>query len=248
MHKLTKYYVLNLNDQLNPVFHGTTKQVCKFLKKQVKESRLQLAVKHQRVFEVNGSKCIVVEDFEYNSEKKGTEPEEVWQLFQEGEYNLYYVSDEGRVMYKRKSTGKESMAKISLDSHGVAVVRVQGKPVQVKNLVAKYFIPEYEKTRYPQVFVKDDNPYNCAVSNLRLSSASEERQKEKKGRGRIKCALWENGKKVKTYNSIREASRDLYYGYGDISHYFKDSKHKRYKSLPFDLRVVGGRKKSGERC
>lgn len=233
--------MLDSTHLLEPVFYGTAKQVCKFLKGQVTENKLQLAIKNQTEFVIGDkTRCIVVEDFEKT--KREEKAEEIWHMFKEGEKLVYYVSDQGRVKYKNKATGKESIAKMYVDKQGVAIVRVQKKQVQVKNLVAKHFSREYNEmvktVKRPVVRVKDGNPLNCNVNNLEFFTNRQLKEVPSYWR---KCALYENGERVKTYNSVREAARDLYYNHSDIAHYFDKKAH--YKSLPFDLRPIKSRKK-----
>ena len=109
------------------------------------------------------------------------------------------------------------------------------KVVQLKNLVAKHFKEnEYNSTKNPIVMLIDSNPFNCNVNNLKIVSQAE-RYKTRKSKNSIKCALYENGKKVKVFNSLREAGHVLYYDYRDLSKYFAGETYPKY--LPFDLRL-----------
>lgn len=159
--------------------------------------------------------------------------EEEWFLFRDGKYHFYYVSNKGRVKYKYKKSKIERIATVSLNN-GKATIRVNRNHIQLKNLVAKICMSrEYNKVKNPVVINIDGNPLNCDVSNLKIISQKEHRntytQKNYK-----KCFLYENGVKVKTFNSIRQASKELFYGASSISNHFK---HGRPAVLPFDLRL-----------
>lgn len=158
---------------------------------------------------------------------------ENWQLFCESQKNYYYVSDKGRVKYKQKSTKNEVFAKIALVD-GKATIRVNKKHVLLKNLVAKNFASrEYKKTINPVVINVDGNPYNCNIENLKIMSLKEFRNTFSQNKDKP-CSLYKNGKLVKTFKSIREAGKNLYYDPGDISAHFNKGVP---KTLPFDLRL-----------
>ena len=232
------YYVLDNRHLLNEVFYGTTKQVCKFLKNQVTENNIKRAVKNQNEFMVDGRQCIIVEDFEKNKGNSNDDDEEIWRLFDEGKKCAYYVSDQGRVKRKRKCDDKEFAVEPWVNGRNEAIVTTNGKTRQLKNLVAKYFLPEYEEmmkeTTKPLVRVKGKDPTNCTANNLVVYRQPKTTRKSKQ-RWR-KCALYEDGVKVKEYSSAKEAAEDLVYDRSDICKYFNGVKH--VKSLPFDLREV----------
>lgn len=158
---------------------------------------------------------------------------EKWQLFREGKYHYYYVSDKGRVKYKHKSTKNETYAKVSL-KNGKAVIRVNKNFVQLKNLVAKNFSSrKYKSAANPIVVNIDGDPFNCDIDNLKIMSLKEFRNTFSQNKDKP-CVLYENGKLVKTFKSIREAGKILYYDPGNISAHFNKGVP---KTLPFDLRL-----------
>lgn len=159
--------------------------------------------------------------------------EEEWCLFFEGKRYSYYVSNKGRVKYKNKSGKKERFAKMCL-MDGKATIRVNRKHVQLKNLVAKNWMSrEYKKIKNPVVVNVDGDPLNCDVNNLKIITQKEHRNTYKQGKD-VRCSLYENGVKVKTFASIRQASKELFYDAGCISSHFKNG---RPATLPFDLRL-----------
>lgn len=159
---------------------------------------------------------------------------ENWQLFCESQKNYYYVSDKGRVKYKNKNTKKDAYSKVILKDNK-AVVRVNQKFVQVKNLVAKNFLSrQYFKTENPVVINIDGDPYNCSLENLQLMPWNEFR-KTYTQRKCLSCVLYKNGVPVKTFKSLREAGKELFYNAGDISTHFAKGVP---KTLPFDLRLL----------
>lgn len=237
------YYVLDSLHLLETVFYGNAKEVCEFLEGQVAEEQIESAVTTQREFAVGERKhCIIVEDF--GKSEREIEAEEKWKQFHEGTKLVYFVSNKGRVKYKRKDTGNEYPSKMVLNKDGVAVVRVQQKQVQVKNLVAKHFSREYAEmlktVKQPYVGVIDGNPMNCDVSNLEVYSNPKYAKVAKRWKP---CALYENGKKVKTYRSLKDAGKDLYYNYQDLAHYFSGDGY--IKTIPYDLRLLKSNKVTG---
>ena len=237
-YKREYYFVLNSSHLLEEVFHGTTKQVCKFMQDKVTEKSIKSAVCTQKEFYVNGMYCVIVEDFEKNKRKREVPEEELWSLFDEGKKYLYYVSDKGRVKYKNKKTEEEKLMKSQVNERKEASIRANNKTRLVKNLVAKHFSPEYAEIERngnrPYVRTKGKDPRNCALDNLEVYQSAKVTRKVKQ-RWR-KCALYENGKKVKEYKSVKEAADDLYYDRSCICKYFNGAKY--VKSLPFDLREI----------
>lgn len=159
---------------------------------------------------------------------------ENWQLFYESKKNYYYVSDKGRVKYKNKNTKRDAYLKVIIRDNK-AVVRVNQKFVQVKNLVAKNFVSrEYYKIENPVVINIDGDPYNCSIENLQLLPWKEFRKTYTQKRY-LSCVLYENGIPTKTFRSLREAGKELFYNAGDISTHFTKGVPKK---LPFDLRLL----------
>jgi hypothetical protein len=131
-----------------------------------------------------------------------------YSLESESNKYLYYVTDDGGVIKKCKSNGRETAAKAYLKNN-MATVKANCKEYTLKNLVAKHYCRNYVPGAY--IETKNGNPFDCAARNLRVYTKSEHgRRTGYKSKSR---PITINGKR---YRSVRQAAKTLPCSYQTI--------------------------------
>ena len=128
-----------------------------------------------------------------------------------GEVYAYKLREDGVVIKTSKKRFMQSRVKPYL-KRGHATVKIAGKEVTLKNLVAKHFVNGYREGACVETL--DGNPYNCATGNLRLRTRSEHGKRSGfKSRAQKVVA---NGIE---YRSIRQAAKGLHVSYQTLLDY-----------------------------
>lgn len=136
---------------------------------------------------------------------------EVWKLI--SDYPNYSISNLGRV--KSNVTGR--ILKSAVGSNGYCTVVLysngRGKSHTIHRLVAKHFLEDYSDTL--EVNHKDEDKANNAISNLEMCTrvynrcygTATERHKKKLSLPVVQKSI--EGKVIRAFDSIKEASRAL---------------------------------------
>ena len=112
-------------------------------------------------------------------------------------------------------------------------VKLGNRDYCCKNLIANLFIKEYKNG--DTVILKDEkNPRNVAVDNIIIiDKAIYARITGPMSRSK-KVGLYENGKKIRTFRSAREAGRKCFCSYQTVV----DSCNNKYRNKMFDFRWI----------
>lgn len=151
-----------------------------------------------------------------------------WHLFHTTEKGIsYYIHTSGVVGVKYKS-GKEKLLKGFIAKNHL-YVKIEGKAVKVKNLVAREIFKEY-RWGIDSVVLRDGNPRNCDCYNMEMHTPQE--------LGSITGGLSNRSMPVivegKEYSSIRQAAKDQFVSRQTIS----DKISGKYKSSILDGKKV----------
>ena len=152
--------------------------------------------------------------------------EEYYCLFDESKYKLWYVSNYGNVITKFKTTGQESPIALGKDARGNISFRANGKSHTLKNMVAKYFLKDWEPKCLVSVI---DLNQPVTADNLKIISKKERFRKLQHDRNCIKVELLENEKPIKRWNSITECAKELYYEPSTLAKLLKNNKIKNLR-------------------
>lgn len=112
-------------------------------------------------------------------------------------------------------------------------VKLGNRDYCCKNLIANLFIKEYKNG--DTVILKDEkNPRNVSVNNIIIiDKAIYARITGPMSRSK-KVGLYENGKKIRTFRSAREAGRKCFCSYQTVV----DSCNNKYRNKMFDFRWI----------
>ena len=124
----------------------------------------------------------------------------------EGKMYLYKAREDGTVMRTSKKRFVQSRVKPYL-KRGMAAVKVNGRELVLKNLIARHFVEGWQEGAY--VETADGDPLNCAASNLRLYTRSEHGRRTGGMNGRA-VGVVVNGIR---HRSIRRAALSLHVSY-----------------------------------
>lgn len=139
---------------------------------------------------------------------------------------LYYIHTSGvvGVVYKN---GKEVLLRGALFHNKDLVIKIEGKQMKVKNLVAREVFNGYVEGVH-SVVLKDGNPRNCDCYNMRIYTKQElgraTGSKSKKSQPVIIDGV--------KYSSVRAAAKELFVSYQTILDYLSN----KYKKS-----VLGGK-------
>ncbi len=122
-------------------------------------------------------------------------------FYEDFEY-VYCVYDNGSVTKTSKRTLYESSVKRE-NVNGIMKVRIDGKYITVKRLVAMSFCPHYKKGNV--IVCKDEDERNLDIANLELHEAGYEPQYEKSARVEV---IYPNGKRV-LFKKMKEVAKTL---------------------------------------
>ena len=147
--------------------------------------------------------------------------EEYYRLFDESKNKLWYISNRGNVISKFKNTGEEHRIALGFDARGNVSFRANRKTHTLKNIVAKYFLKGWE----PKCSVSlIDSNQPVTADNLKITSKKERFRKLQHDRNCIKVELLENEKPIKTWNSITECAKEMYYDPSTLAKLLKNHK------------------------
>ena len=138
-------------------------------------------------------------------------------IFYETQRAIYCAYDNGSITRTWKGNKHEEECKVYLNKNN-AFVKAGQKNIIVKHLMAELFIKGYKKGM--PVLCADKNELNCSVDNLIICT----KRQLGKETGHLSHknhqlrVTFPNGK-VKTYNSVRKASNELYCSYQTIIDY-----------------------------
>lgn len=147
----------------------------------------------------------------------------------------YYAMNSGSFYVIYKSGKKKVLEGYMKRRRGddIWYVKLGNRDYCCKNLVAQLFIREYKSG--DTVMLKDDrNPKNVSVENLIvIDKAKYARMTGPMSRSK-KVALYEDGKRIRTFRSAREAGRKCFCSYQTVL----DACNNRYKTKLFDFRWI----------
>ena len=149
-------------------------------------------------------------------------------LFLESNYRLWYVTNYGNVYSVYKSTRKIKYIKKRKDSHGELIVHVNGKNFQIKTLVAKYFSRKWKDGCFVKVL--DGNKENLKIDNLDIIDRKSYFKKLQNKRVCKPVGLFENGKLLKSWNSIGDCAKDLFYDKSNLAKVLREN-------IPFEYDI-----------
>lgn len=169
---------------------------------------------------------------------------EVWKLI--NDYPNYSVSNLGRV--KSNVTGR--VLKSAVGSNGYCTVVLYnssgGKSHTIHRLVAKYFLENYSNTL--EVNHKDEDKTNNNVSNLEMCTriynrcygTAIDRHKKKLSFPIVQMST--DGEIIRTFDSIKEASRTLGLKASSIAYCCKGGYYDKHRNSFHTVSTVGGYK------
>lgn len=165
-----------------------------------------------------------------------SESEEVSLLVTETETGKrYYAMNSGSFYVIYKSGKKKVLEGYTKRRRGndIWYVKLGNRDYCCKNLMAHLFIREY-KNGDTVILKNDSNPRNVSVDNLIvIDKAKYARMTGPMSRSK-KVALYENGKRIRTFKSAREAGRKCFCSYQTVL----DACNNRYKTKLFDFRWI----------
>ncbi len=145
-------------------------------------------------------------------------------IFHEGQRCWYCAYDNGLITRTWKKSLKEDIVKAYIKkttSNQYACVKVDGKEITVKHLMAKYFLYGYKKGM-PVVCI-DKNEYNCHPDNLELFTNRElGKETGRLAKSNHKIRVTAPDGKCLEYFSVRECAKALYCSYQTILDYMNN--------------------------
>ena len=146
---------------------------------------------------------------------------------------IYYASRKGEVyIIYNKSKTKKVMAKTKHPCKNYVVVKIRHTNYALKNLIAKAFIEGTETDDI--VSQKNGNIYDCSVDNLVVTKRSVHNGKLGEVANAKPVGLFENGKMVKQWTSLRKCAKDMYVSSVCIADYCNG----KVKKPMFDVRWI----------
>lgn len=153
---------------------------------------------------------------------------EKFEFVKETNKRRYYVSNYGYVLSVTKKTYKERKLQPFIKKHHkslMLLVKIDGKELSVKSLVANAFVPGYQSDKN-DIFYLDKNISNCRVDNLYVVPKSQVRKiTGPMARSQGVIITDKNGVQTK-YSSIRKAATNLNCSYQTLLDYMNG----RYKT------------------
>ena len=136
----------------------------------------------------------------------------LWSRIGSGKMYEYAVCEDGSVVKCSRVHYSETEVKPYL-RRGAVVVKVNGRELLLKNLVAQHFLKGYRNGMLVECI--DSDPFNCCVGNLRTYTMQEHGQRTGWRSGRSQRVVADGVE----YRSLRECAKSLYVSYQTLADY-----------------------------
>ena len=221
------YYALDENDITNVLAYGSIEHIMETFDIKTKKD-----FRYHYMLNVPLNGIYIVEDKE--DKKKYHEKNVIFDdvLVKETKYGTrYYINSHGYA-YSIQKCGKKTILKPTVEKGTYLTVRIARKSFSLAKLVAKNFIPEYEEGM--SIVHNDGDFRNNDYRNISLMSRSDFYINMSVQKNKKKIGLFEDGELVREFESIAQASRELFIDRGTIRNYVNG----RTKNVVFDLRRI----------
>lgn len=208
------YLLLDPNNFLEEVGTITSKELA--YEWNCSENKVRFFLDKNRLFK---DKYVVIENDINHTDIK--EQKELFEMFDESENRIWYVSNQGNVVARIKGTKKKTTLSQRINARGEIEIKANSKYYVLKNLVAKYFCKDWEPGSI--VFVIDKSkpitPENVCVQNKTSFFRELQNNRVQKPVG-----YFENGKCIRKWDSIKSCAKDLYMDSSTLAKQLKKNK------------------------
>ena len=208
------YLLLDPNNFLEEVGTITRKELA--YEWNCSEYKVRFFLDKNRLFK---DKYVVVEDdLNITDEEKN---EERFEIFDESENRIWYVSNQGNVVARIKGTKKKTTLSQRINARGEIEIKANSKYYVLKNLVAKYFCKDWEPGSI--VFVIDKSK-PVTSDNVWIQDKQSFCRTLQNNRVQKPVGYFENGKCIRKWDSIKSCAKDLYMDSSTLAKQLKKNK------------------------